>query len=127
MRKVKRDRTESILTITIICGSRNFKKERSADTKYNRCCHKGKVKLPKPVDENGNMLEYPSFSQSLLSDLTNDNHEKFRKHIRPYNSSVSFASMCPERDIRIYPRNPTNENWQFINVNILSPNLDPMT
>src|SRR5258705_11267155 len=31
-------------------------------------------------------------------------------------------------DIRIYPRNPTtNNNQKFININILSPNHDPMT
>lgn len=32
-----------------------------------------------------------------------------------------------ERDIRIYPRNPRDEAQQFVNINILSPNLDPMT
>src|SRR5258705_9316256 len=32
-----------------------------------------------------------------------------------------------QRDIRIYPRNPTNNYQKFININILSPNLDPMT
>ena len=32
-----------------------------------------------------------------------------------------------ERDIRVYPKNPTNPNQQFLNLNILSPNLDPMT
>lgn len=32
-----------------------------------------------------------------------------------------------ERDIRIYPKNPINEAQQFVNINILSPNLDPMT
>lgn len=29
-----------------------------------------------------------------------------------------------ERDIRVYPRNPTQP---FVNINILSPNMDPMT
>ena len=32
-----------------------------------------------------------------------------------------------ERDICIYPRNPDDINQPFININILSPNLDPMT
>ncbi|XP_021953572.1 uncharacterized protein LOC110850450 [Folsomia candida] len=32
-----------------------------------------------------------------------------------------------ERDIRIYPRNPQEPDQPFININILSPNLDPMT
>lgn len=32
-----------------------------------------------------------------------------------------------ERDIRVYPRNPRNPDEQFININLLSPNLDPMT
>lgn len=32
-----------------------------------------------------------------------------------------------QRDIRIYPKNPMNPEQQFINISILSPNLDPMT
>ena len=32
-----------------------------------------------------------------------------------------------ERDIRIYPKNPIDSQQSFININILSPNLDPMT
>jgi hypothetical protein len=32
-----------------------------------------------------------------------------------------------ERDIRIYPRNPADPNQRFVNINILSPNLDPMS
>ncbi|GBO20141.1 hypothetical protein AVEN_35894-1 [Araneus ventricosus] len=31
-----------------------------------------------------------------------------------------------ERDIRVYPLNPENPQQPFININILSPNLDPM-
>jgi hypothetical protein len=31
-----------------------------------------------------------------------------------------------ERDLRIYPHNPRNRKQQFVNINILSPNLDPM-
>ncbi|GBN02215.1 hypothetical protein AVEN_15143-1 [Araneus ventricosus] len=31
-----------------------------------------------------------------------------------------------ERDIRLYPLNPENPQQPFININILSPNLDPM-
>jgi hypothetical protein len=32
-----------------------------------------------------------------------------------------------ERDIRVYPKNPENSQQQFININILSPNLEPMS
>ena len=32
-----------------------------------------------------------------------------------------------KRDIRIYPRNPIDSNQPFVNINILSPNLDPMS
>ncbi|GBM62257.1 hypothetical protein AVEN_44050-1 [Araneus ventricosus] len=32
-----------------------------------------------------------------------------------------------EREIRVYPLNPKNPQQPFININILSPNLDPMT
>ena len=31
-----------------------------------------------------------------------------------------------ERDIRIYPRNPEDPRKQYVNLNILSPNMDPM-
>ncbi|GBM09783.1 hypothetical protein AVEN_101821-1 [Araneus ventricosus] len=31
-----------------------------------------------------------------------------------------------ERNIRVYPLNPENPQQPFININILSPNLDPM-
>ncbi|GBN23041.1 hypothetical protein AVEN_125437-1 [Araneus ventricosus] len=31
-----------------------------------------------------------------------------------------------ERKIRVYPLNPENPQQPFININILSPNLDPM-
>nr|XP_029713622.1 uncharacterized protein LOC115257808 [Aedes albopictus] len=75
------------------CGSRNFAKELPADKKFNSCCHKGKVKLPTPVDVNGNVLQYPTFLTSLLTDPNNPHHKNFRKHIRSYNSAMSFASM----------------------------------
>ena len=31
-----------------------------------------------------------------------------------------------KRDIRAYPLNPNNRDQSFININILSPNLDPV-
>ncbi|GBO01213.1 hypothetical protein AVEN_44938-1 [Araneus ventricosus] len=31
-----------------------------------------------------------------------------------------------EKNIRVYPFNPANPQQPFININILSPNLDPM-
>lgn len=80
-------------SICQFCGSKNFAKERPADKKFNSCCHKGKVKLPKTVGIHGNILQYPAFLKSLLTDPTNPHHKDFRKHIRSYNSAVSFASM----------------------------------
>lgn len=266
---VRRHDCGPMICICQFCGSKNFEKELPADKKFKSCCHKGKVKLPKPVDIDGNVLQYPAFLVSLLTDPSNAHHKEFRRHIRSYNSAMSFASMgaqiaeppgsgpyvfrihgtvhhrtthlnppeglsrkfaqlyvvdstqaveqrieetenegcCPqvmdaidrflrennrlaasyqmireieererataerenksipvvnmvmrrdrqsdqrrynmptsneiamvfvdndgeppfERDIRIYPRNPVNENQQFVNINILSPNLDPMT
>lgn len=32
-----------------------------------------------------------------------------------------------EYDFWIYPKDPNDPNKQFVNINILSPNLDPMT
>jgi hypothetical protein len=75
------------------CYSKNFAAERPADLKFTSCCRKGKVKLSKPFDVNGEELEYPEFLRALLSDPWHPNHAHFREHIRSYNSAVSFASM----------------------------------
>jgi hypothetical protein len=75
------------------CYSKNFAAERPADLKFTTCCRKGKVKLSKPFDVNGEELEYPEFLHALLSDPWHPNHTHFREHIRSYNSAVSFASM----------------------------------
>lgn len=74
-------------------GSHNFVKELSADKRFNSCCHKGRVKLPKPVDIERNVSQYPDTLVSLLTDASNPHHRNFRKHIRSYNSLLSFASM----------------------------------
>ena len=80
-------------SICQFCGSHNFSKERPADNKFKSCCHKGKVKLPRPLDQHGNPLEYPEFLRYMLSDPADANYKNFRQYIRSYNSSVSFASM----------------------------------
>src|SRR5258705_5522252 len=76
-------------SICQFCGSQ----ERPADNKFNSCCHKGKVKLPRPLDQHGNLLEYPEFLRYMLSDPADANYKKFRQYIHSYNSSVSPASM----------------------------------
>ncbi|GBM82729.1 hypothetical protein AVEN_183169-1 [Araneus ventricosus] len=37
----------------------------------------------------------------------------------------SYGKLPFEKDIRVYPLNPENPQQPFININILSPNLDP--
>lgn len=69
------------------CRSKNFLRERPTDGFFNSCCRKGRIKLPKLTDDEGNLLEYPTFSKNLLKDA------HFRKEIRSYNSALSFASL----------------------------------
>lgn len=75
------------------CNAKHFIAERPSDKKFRSCCHKGKIKLPKPKNQNGDEIEYPEFLQSMLSDVSNPNRINFRENIRSYNSAVSFASM----------------------------------
>ncbi|GLV43588.1 uncharacterized protein CBL_20531 [Carabus blaptoides fortunei] len=75
------------------CASRNFVAERPADGKFTSCCRKGNVKLPEPIDIDGNPILYPDFLRELLSNPNNPDYRHFRDMIRSYNSAVSFASM----------------------------------
>lgn len=75
------------------CLSKNFIDERPPDKKFNLCCRKGKIKLPRSVDIHGNELIYPDFLRDLLTNRQNPNYVKFRENIRCYNNAVSFASM----------------------------------
>lgn len=75
------------------CSSKNFSAERPSDGKFKSCCRKGRVKLEKPIDAEGNLLSYPNFLFNLLMDPSNPDHKNFRENIRSYNSAVSFASM----------------------------------
>lgn len=75
------------------CQSKNFIAERPTDGKFNSCCHKGKIKLPRPTNASGEPLEYPEFLRSLLMDTNNPERTHFRQCIRSYNSAVSFASL----------------------------------
>ena len=69
------------------CSSKNWIAERPSDGKFSYCCRKGRIKLPQPLDSNGQVLHYPDFLHNLL--LT----AHFRDNIRSYNNAVSFASM----------------------------------
>jgi hypothetical protein len=75
------------------CDAKHFKDERPPDGKFTSCCGKGKVRLPKPMNVDGEFLEYPLFLQSMLSDPDNRDYNHFRDQIRSYNNAVSFASM----------------------------------
>lgn len=70
-----------------------------SDGTFKSCCRKGRVKLSKPTDINGNTLDYPEFLQDLLTNSDNPAHKNFRENIRPYNSSVSFSSLGAKVDI----------------------------
>ncbi|GBM12986.1 hypothetical protein AVEN_101859-1 [Araneus ventricosus] len=75
------------------CKFSNFLGERPSGDKFTLCCRKGKVKLQKPVDAEGNILKYPYFLKDLMSNIENPYYTNFREHIVSYNSAVSFASM----------------------------------
>ena len=73
--------------------------------------------------------EIPVVSMALRRDRQSDQ----RRYNSPTSNEVAMVFVNEdgeppfERDIRIYPRNPQNADQQFINLNILSPNMDPMT
>ena len=65
--------------------------------------------------------------------LRRDRHSDQRRYNAPTSNEVAMVFVNEdgeppfERDIRIYPKNPQNPNQPFINLHILSPNMDPMT
>ena len=62
-----------------------------------------------------------------------DRHSDQRRYNAPNANEIAMAFVDNdgeppfERDIRVYPRNPLNSQQPLIKLNILSPNLDPMT
>ncbi|GBN72478.1 hypothetical protein AVEN_254327-1 [Araneus ventricosus] len=61
-----------------------------------------------------------------------DRHSDQRRYNAPTANGIAMVFVNSrgeppfERDIRVYPLNPENPQQLFININILSPNLDPM-
>ena len=62
-------------TICNFCKSKNFVDECPQDKKFTSCCRKGKIKLLKSTDENGQFLSYPVFLMNLLN---NPDHPDYR-------------------------------------------------
>lgn len=91
--QVQQHNCGSMDVICQFCRSKNFIAVRSSDGKFISCCRKGKVKLPKPLDENGVEMVYAPYLQTWLSNPGDPNRIHFREHIRSYNNAVSFASM----------------------------------
>ena len=46
------------------CGSKNLIAEKPSDTKFAKCCQKGKVCLPEPAPN----YQYPILLQDLMQD-----------------------------------------------------------
>lgn len=65
--------------------------------------------------------------------FTRDRQSDKRRYNAPTSNEIAMVFVNDdgeppfERDIRIYPVNPLNPNQPFINLHILSPNMDPMT
>ncbi|GBN94954.1 hypothetical protein AVEN_264462-1 [Araneus ventricosus] len=61
-----------------------------------------------------------------------DRHSDQRRYNAPTANEIAMVFVNSdgetpfERNIRVYPLNPKNPQQPFININILSPNLDPM-
>lgn len=61
-----------------------------------------------------------------------DRHSDQRRYNAPATNEIAMVFVNDDgeppfdRDIRIYPVNPKDPQQQFVNINILSPNLDPM-
>lgn len=62
-----------------------------------------------------------------------DRHSDNRRFNAPTANEIAMVFVNSDgeppfqRDIRVYPLNPANPQQPFININILSPNLDPMS
>src|SRR5258705_15894 len=62
-----------------------------------------------------------------------DRHSDQRRYNAPTSNEIAMVFVNSdgeppfERDIRVYPFNPENPQQPFININILNPNLDPMS
>lgn len=62
-----------------------------------------------------------------------DRHSDQRRYNAPTSNEIAMIFVDTdgeppfERDIRIYPKNPEDPRKQFVNLSILSPNMDPMT
>ena len=74
-------------------------------------------------------LEIPVVNMVFKRDRRSDQ----RRYNKPTENEVAMVFVNNdgeppfERDIRIYPKNPIDSQQYFININILLPNLDPMT
>ncbi|GBN97002.1 hypothetical protein AVEN_228879-1 [Araneus ventricosus] len=64
------------------CKSKNFAAERPSDGKFISCYRKGKIKLEKPSDAQGNDLCYPNFLLDLLTNPSNPDYKNFHDKIR---------------------------------------------
>lgn len=71
----------------------------------------------------------PQVSLVFRRDRRSDN----RRYNNPTSNEIAMIFVNEdgeppfERDIRIYPKNPENSQHQYVQLNILSSNLDPMT
>ncbi|XP_063800227.1 uncharacterized protein LOC134968624 [Pseudophryne corroboree] len=89
-----------------------------------RNIHKQQVQL---AAETGQQVPVVSMALRL------DRHSDYRRYNKPTSNEVAMIFVNEDgeppfhRDIRIYPINPDDPNQPFINLNILSPNMDPMT
>ncbi|XP_063781333.1 LOW QUALITY PROTEIN: uncharacterized protein LOC134929683 [Pseudophryne corroboree] len=89
-----------------------------------RNIHKQQVQL---AAETGQQVPVVSMA------LRRDRHSDYRRYNKPTSNEVAMIFVNEDgeppfhRDIRIYPINPDDPNQPFINLNILSPNMDPMT
>lgn len=74
-------------------------------------------------------LQIPVVSMAFRRDRQSDQ----RRYNAPISNEVAMIFVNEdgeppfERDIHIYPKNPQDSNKKFINLHILSPNMDPMT
>ncbi|XP_063781211.1 uncharacterized protein LOC134929546 [Pseudophryne corroboree] len=65
--------------------------------------------------------------------LRRDRQSDQRRYNKPTSNEIAMVFVNEDgeppfqRDIRIYPKNPHDPKQTFINIHILSPNMDPMT
>lgn len=92
-------------------------------------------KMMRDVEAQANADLRPTIDAAPVVNLVfrRDRHSDERRYNAPTANEIAVVFVNEdgeppfERDFRVYPKNPCNSQMQLIQLNILSPNIEPMT